>query len=112
MTSDSTPAAGTCSGCDSPTSGQTKICVGSSDTTFTAKFNNGFYQLKSVKLTDESGDAVDLDSIVTSYKLDYDAALLASDFATLENTAANDVSRSMSFLNCTLFFSLPHPPLN
>ena len=67
--------------------------MGSSDATFTAKFNDGFYQLKSVKVTDESGDAVDLDSIVTSYKLDYDAELLASDFSPLENAATNDVSR-------------------
>ena len=92
VTSDATPAAGTCSGCSSPTSSQTKICVASSDTTFTAKFNNGFYQLKSVKVTDESGDALALDSIVTSYKLDYDADLLASDFTSLENVATNDVS--------------------
>ena len=101
VTSDSTPAAGTCGGCDSPTSSQTKICVGSLGTTFTAKFNNGFYQLKSVKLTGESGDAVDLDSIVISYKLDYDAELLASDFAPLKNSVTNDVSRP-SFLNYTV----------
>ena len=75
--------------------------MGSSDTTFTAKFNNGFYQLKSVKVTDESGDALALDSVATSYKLDYDAELEASDFTPLKNTVTSDVSRP-SFLNYTV----------
>ena len=55
------------------------------------KFNSGFYQLKSVTLTNETDDSVMIDSIEASISLEYDMET-PSDFTSALTVASNGVS--------------------
>ena len=84
-----------CAGCDAVGTDKIKFCQDPSGSTITVKFVSGLYHLRSVQLTDNAGNLLDVSRLDTSYHLDYTAATPGS-FTTIENAFSNIVSRFRS----------------